>query len=638
MKLEGYAEFNYNAPVSVDIFQKFFTGIRSVSYSIYTSISKMSDGQSVQPAQSAENNEQQRPQSTLQMLSGVVFRIMFMWMMMSWIRGGNKTETNNKDGSKIAAHNLLKYGDTLDMWVFLSESEDFTAFTDMNNLYWHQTDLMYGAWYDGPNKDGTFSENTTVTLSKNMQNNGSLYMHVYFTKEGYVPHPSMEGEYSEKYTFEAHKRMNRYKKRVIKKTQNLLTGKTETDPDLLKRAETHGHTEIISHWHPNITINLVADETNWVKGSIPQPLDKMVKFDKTAMNYEPVIHINDYWNLLRDFQPINETVKEVGFYVTYQPISLFKFQMYASQSVQNQWMSVFGEDRTDDSEQDKDSLKEAMVETNPYLLGLTVVISIVHSVFEFLAFKNDIQFWNSRKSLEGLSVRSIVFGVFQSVIVLLYIMDNEANFVVKVSVFIGCLIDAWKITKVMSVTIDWENRFLGIFPKIKITDKSTYVESATKQYDQLAFKYLGMILFPLLAAYAVYSLMYDEHKGFYSYILGMLYGFLLTFGFIMMTPQLFINYKLKSVAHLPWRMLTYKALNTFIDDIFAFVIKMPTMYRIGCFRDDIVFFIYLYQRYIYRVDPKRVNEFGTTGEDHKTNSNTSEETAAENTVSDKKND
>lgn len=56
-------------------------------------------------------------------------------------------------------------------------------------------------------------------------------------------------------------------------------------------------------------------------------------------------------------------------------------------------------------------------------------------------------------------------------------------------------------------------------------------------------------------------------------------------GFITMTPQLFINYKLKSVAHLPWRMLTYKALNTFIDDMFAFVIKMPTMYRIGCFRD-----------------------------------------------------
>ena len=61
--------------------------------------------------------------------------------------------------------------------------------------------------------------------------------------------------------------------------------------------------------------------------------------------------------------------------------------------------------------------------------------------------------------------------------------------------------------------------------------------------------------------------------------------------------------------------MTYKALNTFIDDIFAFIIKMPTLYRIGCFRDDIIFFIYLYQKWIYPVDKKRTNEFGTTGED-----------------------
>lgn len=29
---------------------------------------------------------------------------------------------------------------------------------------------------------------------------------------------------------------------------------------------------------------------------------------------------------------------------------------------------------------------------------------------------------------------------------------------------------------------------------------------------------------------------------------------------------------------------------------------------------DVVFFIYLYQRWIYRVDPTRVNEFGMSGE------------------------
>ena len=77
-----------------------------------------------------------------------------------------------------------------------------------------------------------------------------------------------------------------------------------------------------------------------------------------------------------------------------------------------------------------------------------------------------------------------------------------------------------------------------------------------------------------------------------------------------MTPQLFLNYKLKSVAHLPWRVLVYKFINTFIDDLFAFIIRMPTMARLSCFRDDIVFFVYLYQRWLYPVDQSRPVEGG----------------------------
>lgn len=33
-------------------------------------------------------------------------------------------------------------------------------------------------------------------------------------------------------------------------------------------------------------------------------------------------------------------------------------------------------------------LQTAFLETSPYLLALTIVVSILHSVFEFLAFKN----------------------------------------------------------------------------------------------------------------------------------------------------------------------------------------------------------------------------------------------------------
>ena len=51
------------------------------------------------------------------------------------------------------------------------------------------------------------------------------------------------------------------------KTANLLTGKTEaTEEEQAKAAEGIKH-EIFSHWHPNITINLVVDYTPWAPGA-----------------------------------------------------------------------------------------------------------------------------------------------------------------------------------------------------------------------------------------------------------------------------------------------------------------------------------------------------------------------------------
>lgn len=117
-----------------------------------------------------------------------------------------------------------------------------------------------------------------------------------------------------------------------------------------------------------------------------------------------------------------------------------------------------------ESDEEQDSVKEAFLETSPYLLAITVVVSITHSIFEFLAFKNgkysamtmlrlfiksfitsDIQFWKNRTSLEGLSVRSVFFNVFQSVIVLLYVIDNDTNTIIKISVGIGLIIEMWKV-------------------------------------------------------------------------------------------------------------------------------------------------------------------------------------------------
>jgi len=579
-------------------------------------------------AQIAQEREQYQPTAYEKVFSigkSMLMRGMVIYFFMQLFRrpaANQQTDAPGADGTvqlpKGAATNLFENGTIFDLYVYLSESEEFAAFKDVDSLIWTKTGLVYGDWYSGENEDGTYSFSTQFDASKRLQNNGSMYLHSYVVAQGKSPDPSDgKGVYSKKRTIYQKKQINKFKKKMYGTTANLLTGKTEaTEEEQAKAKEGIKH-EIFSHWHPNITVNIVVDYTHWAPGQVPPPIDEFVEFTPSLQNYKPIFYVNNYWNLNKEYMPINSSVKTLNLTVTYQPISMFKWQMYSAQDMRNRFnfMANLMSDDNDHEDADQDSIKEAFLETNIYLLVITFVISIVHSVFEFLAFKNDIQFWNNRKSLEGLSVRSVFFNVFQSVIVLLYVLDNETNTIIKISCFVGLLIEIWKINKVVDFSINAEKpTILGIFPRIQFKDKGNYAESGTREFDRKAFKYLGWALFPCAIAYCIYSVIYNEHKSWYSFTLSSCYGFLLTFGFIMMTPQLFINYKLKSVAHLPWRMMTYKALNTFIDDIFAFVIKMPTMYRIGCFRDDIVFFIFLYQKYTYSVDHSRVNEFGFSGD------------------------
>lgn len=142
------------------------------------------------------------------------------------------------------------------------------------------------------------------------------------------------------------------------------------------------------------------------------------------------------------------------------------------------------------------------------------------------------------------------------------------------------------------------------FPYFTLEDNQDY-EGDTKEYDEIAMKYMSWASIPMIGGYTIYSVIYNEHKGWYSFVINTLVGSIYTFGFINMTPQLYINYRLKSVEHMPSRALFYRFLNTIIDDLFSFIITMPTLHRISCFRDDVIFVIYLYQRWIYRVDKTR---------------------------------
>ena len=116
---------------------------------------------------------------------------------------------------------------------------------------------------------------------------------------------------------------------------------------------------------------------------------------------------------------------------------------------------------------ESDEVKRIFIEGNPYLLALTMVVSMLHTVFDIMAFRSDIGFWNKNKSMEGLSARMVVLNSFMQLVIFLYLLENDTSMVVLFSSGVGCAIEFWKITKCMTVEVNWTGR---VVPSITFKD------------------------------------------------------------------------------------------------------------------------------------------------------------------------
>jgi hypothetical protein len=67
-----------------------------------------------------------------------------------------------------------------------------------------------------------------------------------------------------------------------------------------------------------------------------------------------------------------------------------------------------------------------------------------------------------------LSVNSVLFGCVTSLIVLLYVLDNDTNTIVKFSVGIGLLIDLWKVPKVINLSVSQDFTLLKTIMLLKL--------------------------------------------------------------------------------------------------------------------------------------------------------------------------
>ncbi|KAF7355746.1 Cleft lip and palate associated transmembrane protein [Mycena sanguinolenta] len=508
-------------------------------------------------------------------------------------------------------------GQPLDMHVYLSTSPI--------------GDVFSSKWTSGYRKDqdeglpnfvwknltfGDYNEARVVEYNikfpPSVLNNGSLWADIFLAKEGADPDPQNPA-FNPEHIHHVRKLLSPHMLRLkVRKEHNLLQGNTTDEPEEVEPDV------IMAHWHSNVTFALISDAAVIPYGSLPPPILEHVHLipnvrDDTGTRafYKPIIFPNEFWHLRSHYVELNHTTPTLPLQIVFQPMSFMKFQIFASMShgfkeaAKTQGASAGAE---------LDEVKRMLLETNPWFLGLTGLVSILHVVFEMLAFKSDVSHWRQKKEMVGVSVRTIITNVFVQLIILLYLIDNNENtsWMILFGSGTGVLIEAWKITKAVDITVVRAPAGSMLPYKLDIKDKHVLSEDEkkTQEYDKLAFKYVSWVAIPTLAAYTVYSLIYESHRGWYSFIISTLTSFVYMFGFAQLVPQLIINYKLKSVAHMPMKAMIYKTLSTVVDDFFAFCIKMPFLHRLACFRDDVVFLIFLYQRWIYRIDPKRVNEYG----------------------------
>lgn len=483
-----------------------------------------------------------------------------------------------------------------DIRVYASTAKRYEAFRD-DDLVLHETAFVFR--HGSPQREIEVS----VAIPSSVQRNGTMHAHIYMTPLGVSPVPT-DPTYDPGLIVYTRQALVVFGERpIFAPLRNLLTGERPPwQQTLIDAGVPLDSTAWISFWKPTLSINVVVDAEAYSSNAVPEVLVQYWKMQRlvneTTSRYKPIVFVNDLTVVKGHFVPLNESVQEAALKVDVRPMSIHRFvwmlKLRQSFASQEQALGL--------SEKESEDLRSMFVDTPPALLYTTVVVSALHLLFDVLAFRSDVAFWTSVETMDGLSTRSVLANVAMEVVILVYLLDEGASWLVQVTSLLSLVVGVFKIFKSLRV-------------RAADAARAGTKETLTDTYDKAAYRLLLPPLAAVVIGYSSYELVFDYHKGWWAWALNSAVALVYGVGFIVMTPQLFINYKLKSVAHLPWNYFCLKALNTFIDDCFAFCIRMPALHRMSVFRDDIVFVCFLYQRWIYPVDRSRVNEFGHRGDD-----------------------
>ena len=284
---------------------------------------------------------------------------------------------------------------SLDVSIYVSPSIAMPALSsvDPKILVLEERGFTLGDWKDSREIDTTFDVPIAV------QNNGTLWTHFYVALHGYALDPaSKDYDVAKAYHFFRPLNLVLPKKKVAK-TRSLLSASNDTQ--VAQDDITQGPA-FASYYHPNFTMSFIPDSGTQSWTNMHPALRQYVHLESTGARdasgqngwYYPVLFVNTFWQLRDHMTELNSTVKTLPLHITLNNMNNWKYSIFASidDSVkQNQKQAATGVSISGGGDGSEfEEFKRILIDTNVYLLSTTAIVTVLHMVFEMLAFKSDL--------------------------------------------------------------------------------------------------------------------------------------------------------------------------------------------------------------------------------------------------------
>lgn len=306
---------------------------------------------------------------------------------------GDEIKIYNPIAQKVAP--IWPMNSSLDVLIYVTSSASRPELksVDPATLVLSEKGFVLGDWKENRQIDTTFA------LPKGTHVNGALWAHIYVALHGCALDPSAQ-DYDVAKAYHFPRALNHAlpKKKTVK-TKKLLGASEEQEKVV---SDTKALPVSGSYYHPNFTMSFIPDSGTQSYPAMHPAVRRHIELESTGARdasgqngwYYPILFVNTFWQLKDHMIELNSTVTSLPLHITLNNLNNWKFSLYASIDdglKQNQKKLANGGPMPaagDGSEFEE--FKRVLVDTNIYLLSTTFIVSILHMIFEGLAFKSDI--------------------------------------------------------------------------------------------------------------------------------------------------------------------------------------------------------------------------------------------------------